>query len=255
LIAGDVHRVQPDERAERMMMSRSMAGADAKEFKEESLGEYHRYTLPRELDVPSNSTQQLTLFPSAQNLKVRKELVTSGWERGGYGRDPHLDSNDVGPATSTVGVYYSFENTEGAGLGLPLPAGKVRVSQADGAGSAEFIGEDVIGHTPRGETVRLFTGTSFDVTAQRTRTDFKVNGAGREARESFTVTVKNGKQTPVTVLVKEALWRWSGWTVESASVDGAAVKPEKTSATVITQPVTVPAGGKSVFSYTVHYSW
>lgn len=256
LIAGDVHRVRPEERAERMMMARGgLAAADAKEFKEESLGEYHRYTLPRQLDVPSNSTQQLTLFPTAQNLKVRKELVTSGWERGGYAREPFLDGNDMGPTSSTVGVYYTFENTEGAGLGLPLPAGKVRVSQADGAGSAEFIGEDVIGHTARGQPVRLFTGTSFDVTSQRTRTNFKVNGAGREAHETFAITVKNGKQTPVTVLVRENLWRWSGWTIENANVDGKAVEPEKTSATVVTQQVTVPAGGKTVFTYTVHYSW
>jgi hypothetical protein len=41
-------------------------------------------------------------------------------------------------------------------MGMPLPAGRIRVSQQDKAdGSLEFIGEDTIKHTPKDEDVRV----------------------------------------------------------------------------------------------------
>ena len=65
---------------------------------------------------------------------------------------------------------------------MPLPAGRMRVSQLDAAdASLEFIGEDSIDHTPKDETVRVKLGSAFDVVGERKQTDFTVDTKARVA--------------------------------------------------------------------------
>src|SRR5208282_510724 len=72
-----------------------------------------------------------------------------------------------------VKVFYRFKNEQKAGLGMPLPAGTVRVYQADSQGGAQFAGEDAINHTPKDETLRIYVGNAFDVVCERKQTDYK----------------------------------------------------------------------------------
>ena len=50
-------------------------------------------------------------------------------------------------------------------LALRLPKGKLRFYRRDTDGHLEFIGENTIDHTPKDETIRIFTGNAFDVVA------------------------------------------------------------------------------------------
>jgi hypothetical protein len=150
-----------------------------------------------------------------------------------------------------VDVWLSFRNDKTSGMGMPLPAGRIRVSQQDKAdGSLEFIGEDKIDHTPKDEDVRVRLGTAFDVVGERRQTDFVLNSKGRVMEESFEIKVRNHKKQPVDVVVRESLYRWSQWSLIQQSVPS-----EKKDAQTVEFPVRVAADGEAIVSYRVRYTW
>ncbi|MBS0400303.1 MAG: DUF4139 domain-containing protein, partial [Proteobacteria bacterium] len=150
-----------------------------------------------------------------------------------------------------VDVYLEFRNEEKAGLGIPLPKGRVRVSQVDAADqSLEFIGEDVIDHTPKNERVLVKLGSAFDVVGERRQVDFSVDTKARWMEEEIEIRVRNHKSEPVEVLVKENLYRWTHWNIKTAN------KPfDKEDARTVYFPLKVAAEGQEVVRYRVRYSW
>jgi hypothetical protein len=137
------------------------------------------------------------------------------------------------------------------GLGIPLPAGRIRVAQLDKAdGSLEFIGEDVIDHTPKDETVLVKLGSAFDVVGERRQVDFSIDTKGRWMEEEIEVKLRNHKAEPVEVIVKENLYRWSKWQIKTST------QPyEKVDARTIHFPLTVVKDGEAVVRYRVRYTW
>jgi hypothetical protein len=252
LIAGDVHRAQPVPQAVLRAKVYEMAVADAAApgFEEKSFFEYHLYTLGRPATIPNNSTKQIELFDSATRVPAKKQLVYYGGDFGFYGA-PMMD-RELGPASNTkVDVWLKFRNDKASGMGMPLPAGRIRVSQQDKAdGSLEFIGEDRIDHTPKDEDVRVKLGTAFDVVGERTQTDFVVNTKGRVMEEAFEITVRNHKDQAVEVVVRENLYRWSQWTLVQQSQPS-----EKKDARTVEFPVKVAADGEAKVTYRVRYTW
>jgi hypothetical protein len=137
-----------------------------------------------------------------------------------------------------VQVYYQFKNEEKAGLGMPIPAGTVRVYQSDSKGGVQFVGEDRIDHTPKDEAINLKIGNAFDLVCERKQTDFQ-KIASNVYEVEYEITLRNHKTAPVTVEVNEPIggtWRMlqssHEWTRTSASAarfavpvspDGAAV--------------------------------
>jgi hypothetical protein len=254
LVAGEVNRAPaaPMAAAAPMMKTMRVAEAVSDGFQESSLFEYHMYTLGRRTDLPNNSTKQLELFPSAIGVGCKRELVfTAGpgpWRW--YGA-PVTDQGFGATQPGTVGAYLEFKNDKSNGLGIPLPAGRVRVNQASKTdGSLEFIGEDLIKHTPRNENLRIKLGESFDVVGERKQTDFKVDINAKWIEESFEVSVRNRKQEATTVVAREYLYRWSGWSIKSSSRDYV-----KRDAETIDFNLNIPADGEAKFSYTVRYTW
>lgn len=256
LIAGDVQRIQP-----RAPMSyqfgadRSKAmTSDAAGFEEKSFFEYHLYTLPRRTDVLANTTQQITLFPTARDVDVERVLVYYGLPQAahwGFGAEPHMDRNLGNPSNKKLDVYVRFKNKKADNLGMPLPKGKVRVYKEDAAdGTLEFVGEDLIDHTAKDETVLIKLGQSFDVVGERTQTDFQAGKGRRTMTESFKIEIRNHKDKPQKVVIKENLYRWMSWEITQSSDNF-----EKTDARTIHFDVTVPANGEKTVTYTVRYKW
>jgi hypothetical protein len=202
LVAGDVNRVPEYALAKGRAagaMDRMAANAP---MAEESLLEYHLYTLDRPTTIAENQTKQVALL-YASGIPARKELVLHGndyYYRSSYG--------DLGQKMK-VAVYVEFENRESSKLGMPLSKGVIRVYKKDSAGNAQFVGEDQIDHTPRNEKVRLKLGESFDVTADKTQTDFRIlpyQGKGARVYESaYQIVLKNAKKEPVSVTVQEPI--------------------------------------------------
>ncbi|HXV40327.1 MAG TPA: hypothetical protein VD701_05125 [Steroidobacteraceae bacterium] len=252
LIAGDVNRVQPKAFPQAAITARmvAMEAADAG-FDEKAFFEYHLYTLGRPATIPNNSTKQIELFEKTARVPAKKQLVFHEGGLGGLHGGPYLD-RDLGQGQHTkVDVWLSFRNDKASGMGMPLPAGRTRVSQQDKAdGSLEFIGEDKIDHTPRDEDVRVKLGTAFDVVGERRQTDFSVNSKGRLMEEAFEVKVRNHKEQAVEVIVREYFYRWSKWTLLEQSQPSV-----KKDARTVEFPVKVPAGGEAVVTYRVRYTW
>ena len=250
LVAGEVNRAQPAPPPYVKSAMRAVTMEDAG-FQEKAFFEYHLYTLGRSTTIPNNSTKQIELFDGAKRIPARKKLVYYGAQGLGWGGAPMVD-RDYGPASNTeVDVWLEFRNEKQAGLGMPLPAGRIRVSQLDIAdGSLEFIGEDTIEHTPKDEDVRVKLGVAFDVVGERTQTDFSVDSRGRVMEEAFEIRVRNHKDQPVEVVVRENLYRWSNWRVLSSSMDY-----DKKDARTIEFPVKVAKDGEAVITYRVRYSW
>jgi hypothetical protein len=221
-----------------VMMAEAAAPAP---MAEESLLEYHLYTLDRPTTISENQTKQVALL-SASQIPARKELVLSGAEYyyiAQYG--------EIGTKLK-VGVFIEFDNKEASKLGMPLPKGTLRVYKKDNAGNAQFVGEDSIDHTPKNETVRLKLGESFDVTADKKQTNFKLlpnPQKGHSAYESeFEFTLKNAKKEKMTVLVQEPIG--GDWKIVNESHPH-----NKANSHLAVWKIEVPAEGKTTLSYKV----
>ena len=243
LVAGDVNRIQPAMQRE-MMMDKAMGTVEAgvaPRMAEQSLFEYHLYTLDRPTTIAANQTKQVALL-SASSVPVTKELVLEGapyYYQSSYG--------DLGDKLK-VGVFVSFDNREANHLGIPLPKGIMRVYKQDAEGRAQFVGEDEIDHTPKNENVRLKLGESFDVTGHRKQTDFKSLGRDERHRSvfesAFEIKLKNAKKDAATVIVREPMP--GDWEMVSSSLPY--TKPASGTAEF---KVPVPAEGETVLTYRV----
>ena len=255
LMAGDVHRApQPQIRGvRRRAKTFAMAeAAIAPGFEEKAFFEFHLYTLGRPTTLPDNSTKQIELFPAAHGVPCEKVLVYygQGYRMPMYGR-PMMDRNFGLQSNKKVDVYLRFKNEKEIGMGMPLPAGRIRVSQLDTAdGSLEFIGEDVIDHTAKDEEVLIKLGSAFDVVGERVQKDFKADNRRDWIEETIEIKVRNHKDEAVKVIVKESLYRWTNWKITENSHDF-----EKIDSRTIYFPVTIKKDGEVTISYTVHYSW
>lgn len=201
LVAGDVNRVSQPRAAQHrnVRMMESMA-KDSAEMAEESLFEYHLYTLGHKTDVLQNQAKQVALL-SASRVPVNKEFMLQGSE--------HYYYNKYGVIADKlkVGVFVEFENKKNNDLGIALPKGIVRVYKNDSSGNAQFIGEDRIDHTPKDETIRLKLGDAFDVTAKKKQTSYRKESAigkySHAASSSYEVEIHNAKDEDVVVKVLE----------------------------------------------------
>jgi len=242
LVAGDVNRVREEMRlAAKAGRMRDVAEAPAASMAQESLFEYHLYTLQRPTTIADNQTKQVALLSGA-GVPVAKELLLQGSDY--YYRS---SVGHVGQKMK-VGVYVQFENREASRLGLPMPKGVVRVYKKDSAGNAQFVGEDRIDHTPKNERVRLKLGEAFDVTADKKQTDFKrrepTNRASYVHESAYEIVLKNAKKEAVSVVVREPVP--GDWTMLEETQ-----KHRKAAAGTAEWSVRVPAEGSAALKYRV----
>jgi hypothetical protein len=243
LVAGDVNQVQDEMRfANRQMKGELLAmAAPAPRMVEESLLEFHLYTLDRPTTIAENQTKQVSLL-AASAIPARKELLLPGanyYYGSSYG--------DLGQKMK-VGVFVEFDNKESAHLGMPLPKGVIRVYKRDSSGNAQFVGEDNIDHTPKNEKVRLKLGEAFDVTADKKQTDFKrLPDPSKHIalyESAFEILLKNAKKEAVTVTVQEPIP--GDWKITNENH-----KHEKAASNTAVWHITVPAEGSAKLNYRV----
>ena len=256
LIAGDVHRAPQPQPGYRMSGAKPRRMALAEQnygFEEKAFFEYHLYTLGRPTTLPDNSTKQLELFPTARGVPCEKVLVYYGLAQGyrGFFSSLMTDRNFGTQSNKKIDIYLRFENRKEDGMGMPLPAGRIRVSKLDPADNTlEFIGEDKIDHTPKDETVLIKLGSAFDVVGERKQIDFKIDNKRDWMEETIEIKIRNHKDEPVDVIVKETLYRWTNWRITDETHEY-----EKQDSRTIHFPVTVKKDGEVTIGYTVKYSW
>jgi hypothetical protein len=242
LVAGEIHQVTPLVEMEAMggaMKTRNAAAAP--QFTQEGFSEYHLYSLERRTSIQNNESKQISLL-NGTGVPVEKYLMVEG--QAYYYRNPQGIGNAI---PQPVKVYYRFKNDPRSQLGMPLPAGTVRVYQADSKGGIQFVGEDRISHTPKDETVKIYVGNAFDVVCERKQTDYKKLASNLYEME-YEITLRNHKDGPVTVEVREPVG--GDWDVVNSNF-----KPEKLDATTIGFQIPVEKDGTAKLTYRVRVKW
>ncbi len=230
LIAGEVHRVREEMIPLRLGKGEAMEmAAGAPQFEEKPFFEYHLYTLLRPSTIKDNEIKQVSLFPTT-NVKVKKIFTYDGARE-----------------EKSVKVEVEFKNSQAEGLGMPLPKGKIRVYKADVDKSLEFVGEDLIDHTPKDEKVRVFLGNAFDIVGERKRTDFKQISTD-VTEESYEIKLRNHKEEAVEVVVVEHLYSYTNWEIIESNF-----KYEKKDAGTIEFKIPLAKDEEKILNYTVRY--
>ncbi len=242
LVAGELNRVREIGVAGGVAGDRAMAmKAAAPQFQQESFSEYHLYSLGRKTSVEDKETKQISLLQGS-GVPVEKIFMVNGQSY--YYRNQQIPG---APLKDPVLVYYKFRNEEKNGLGIPLPAGSVRVYQKDSKGGILFAGEDRIDHTPKDEDVNIHIGNAFDVVAEHKQTDYKRIDTHTWEME-FEITLRNHKDAPVTVQVNEPIG--GDWEMLSSTY-----KYTKTAAFAAQFIVPVAKDGTSVLKYRIRARW
>ena len=240
LVAGEIHRAVPS--APRPAMEAMMAkSAAASQFQQEGFSEYHLYTLGRRTSIQNNESKQISLL-NASGVAVEKYLSVEGQTY--YYRNSQGIGN---PIPQPVKVAYRFKNEEKVGLGMPLPAGTVRVYQADSKGGVQFVGEDNISHTPKDESVKIYVGNAFDVVCERKQLDYKKISSNQSEME-YQISLRNHKDTAVTVEVREPVG--GDWEVVNSNF-----KWTKLDATTIGFSIPVEKNDAATLDYRVRVKW
>ena len=240
LVAGDLNRVQPAV-AGAMARDMVMKAARAEQFAQENFSEYHLYTLGRKTSVEDKETKQISLLQGS-GIPVAKHFVVNG-QNFYY----HNQQNPGSPIKDNVMVFYKFKNDEKSGLGMPMPAGNVRVYQKDSKGNILFVGEDRIDHTAKDEMLSIHIGNAFDVISERKQTDYKRVDTHTWEME-FEITLRNHKDSAITVEVNEPIG--GDWEMVNSSY-----KYTKTAAWAAQFNVPVAANGTSVLKYRIRAHW
>ncbi len=253
LIAGEVHRApQPVSAPARARYQLEAAGLAEPGFEEQSFFEYHLYTLGRPASLPDRSIKQLELFPAATGVNCHRLLVfDAGYRAWRASGQPYTTPQNPFPTKGDVKVYLEFDNRQDNGLGIALPAGRIRVSQLNpDDGNLEFIGEDLIEHTPRNERVSVQMGNAFDVVGERKQLEFRWSKDDQWMEESIEVRLRNQKEERAQVKVREAMIRWTNWNIKQASHDF-----ERLDAGTIEFVLDIEPEREVVLTYTVRYEW
>src|SRR5687767_9467668 len=241
LVAGDLNRVKQALGRVAMDSVAKFAAPAAQRMAQEAFSDYHLYTLDRKTMINNNETKQVSML-GATSFPVTKRYVVNG-QQFYYRNAQHPGA----PIKDVVQVFYQLKNEAKSGLGEPMPAGIVRVYQADSRGGLQFVGEDRIDHTPKDETLNLKIGNAFDVVAERKQIDFQ-RVASNVYDVEYEVTLRNHKAVGITVEVNEPIG--GSWRMLTASH-----KWTKNDAWAAQFMVPVAADGTAVVKYRVRVTY
>jgi len=258
LMAGDLNKVQPRQSAMYQAGAGGgfvqSAGPGAPPVTEKAFDEYHLYTLEHPTTLHDRETKQVEMI-RATGIQAKSVYVYDGfkiepmYQNWTYENIRQQESYGT-LSNPKVWVMQEFKNSSENHLGMPLPKGRVRFYRRDDDGQLEFTGENNIDHTPKDETLRLYTGNAFDLAGERTRTEYRFDFNGRWIDEAFEIKLRSHKTTPVDIRVVEHLYRWSSWDIVKNSDNY-----KKNDSKTIEFPVTLPPDGEKTITYKVHYSW
>ncbi|MBL8631438.1 MAG: DUF4139 domain-containing protein [Rhodospirillaceae bacterium] len=245
LISGQVNRAAPrpvpmPKVARRGGTEMMAMAAPAADMQEQSFGGYHMYDIATPVSIENNRTKQLSLL-GGTGISAQQEYIVRGEA---YYYQQQLPER---PPVSQAETVITMKNDKASGLGLPLPAGVVRVYGQDADGAPQFLGESQLEHTAEGADIRIVTGRDFDVTAQREQKSF-VRASDRVSLAAWTVTLRNAKAKPVTVKVVEPIA--GSWEITRETLPR-----DKSNAQMAQWTVTVPARSQVALDYSVKITY
>ncbi len=244
LIAGQPNIASSSGGGARPMMMKAMASEayDGGLPEQTSLGDYRSFLIDAALQLPDASVTQVPLYASSDISCERSWIVENG---SAWSPDkPTLSQGSGARSTSMVTSALRFSAKDN------LPAGYLRVLTRDRDSQIEFLGENRVADTAKGQPVDITLGNAFDLVATRERTAFSVDRGAREMNESFRLTLSNTGDNARTVTVREHPNRWNNWQVASSSI-----KPNRKTPDLLEFQIPVAAGGKTTLDFSITYSW
>jgi hypothetical protein len=256
LMAGDVAKIIPADKfrggvGRAYAMNQTIAVEP--QVTQKAFDDFHLYDLNRTVALRDGEIKQVQ-FIEATGVSLKRSYV---YDSAAENLQPYYGGQvnqqrdfGISQGNGKVHIVEEFKNSEANHLGIPLPAGRVRLYRRDTDGQMEFVGESTIQHTPTEDTVKLTTGSAFDVKGTRRQTDFHIDQHARTVDETFEIKLTNQKQQPVTVAAIEHLYRGDNWEIATRSSEYT-----KLDSHTIQFPLNVPAKGETTLTYTVHYTW
>ena len=151
----------------------------------------HIYPIGIRVNLNESSRKQIEFLPKVYGVNVNKKTYFVSIDTGGYSQENLKFQSKI-----------SFLNSKNNRMGIPLPAGTVRVFKKDQAdGSLEFIGESNIRHTPRDENVTVTTGNAFDLVGKLTAISRTSVTNGYDATMQLNVTNRSGKPADMVLIL------------------------------------------------------
>lgn len=244
LVAGDVnqvrHRAPVPLEAERRLPR--IAQAKSASVAQETLFEYHLYTIGRPTTIKNNQSKQIALLEEDGGICVKRLVLEPMPSRFYWNRSGQVYKK------KSVGVYLWFKNDKESNFGLPKPAGIIRVYKKDKSGFTQFLGEDRISHTPENEEIEIKMGDAFDVTADRKQTQFSFVASPDKNRRiyenEFEIKLKNAKDKDIIVKIMEHIP--GEWKILRESHPH-----EKEDASTIFWQVKIPAKSEKILTFRV----
>jgi hypothetical protein len=254
LMAGDVNKVKDGrERVQYEMLAMAKSRADVSpSVQQKSFDEFHLYTLQNKTDLRDKEIKQVE-FLTTSGIKSTLRYVYNGRNSNNrhYNTEYRRSNRSYGAQShEKVVVVREFLNTKENKLGVPLPKGKVRFYKENDDGDIEFVGENLIDHTPKNEEVKIITGNSFDLKGERKQVDFRYHSNHRQVDEKFMITIKNRKDIPVQIRVVEHLYRWNNWEITNSTHSYI-----KENSDTIHFDVDLKPNEEKELNYSVKYSW
>lgn len=210
----------------------------------ESVGDLHAYPIKGATTVVQDQMNRLLMLSSTQILVVRNYTSVAPQLSFWYDDPEWGSARQSRRRSAEVGV--EFENTEKAGLGVPLPRGTVRVYEPDRSGSLRYAGASQIQDTPKDQKLSLTLARAFDVHAEPRI--LEVRRLNRKVvRKRAQIVLHNEKGSAVEVRVVQPFG--SPWKVVSQSHPH-----QRRDAQHAQWKIAVPSDGRVTLAYTVDVS-
>ena len=224
-------QIKPQFRGNRKFSSAAMAVEPGMQLADESsLGDYHIYDFPDRLDFGKNEHITVRLYVP-KLIDYSKSYVFKNAER----------SQKEEP----LEIEFQVKNTVDNNLNIPLPQGRIELYQST-EGGLEFTGEDQVKQTPKGETVTITAGRSFDVIGKRKVLNFERQRKSEEA--SIEVLITNTRDEKIPVRLEEQIR--GDWVIKEASDNYI-----KRDASTINFLFSLNAGDTKSVTYTYRKEW
>jgi hypothetical protein len=259
LMAGDIAKIKPRNSeygiARAFQTGRSVTVYPGPEVTQKAFDDFHLYDLNRTVSLREGEIKQIQ-FIEAAGVTLNRSYVYDGADASRppntqYGNHFAQDRGyGLNSDNTKVSILEEFKNAQANHLGIPLPAGRIRLYRRDADGQMEFVGESTINHTPTEDTVKIATGSAFDLKGSRRQTDYHIDQRNNTLDETFEIKLTNQKPQPVEVNVLEHLYRGGNWEIGEKSAGYT-----KLDSHAIQFPIQVPAKGETSITYSVHYTW
>ncbi len=233
LVAGDIH-LEAEMPGQEVMVKRARPAKPR--IEEKKFFEYHMYDVKRRTSIKNNHRKQIQLLDIG-HVAVKKRYILKG------NTDYYYSEYRKRTARKEIDVFIEMINDQKSGLGIPLPQGLVRVYKKDGPDTFIFIGEDSIDHTPENETIKVKTGSTFDIVSERKQTDW-VRIAEGVFESTLEVTIRNHQDVDAIVTVMEPVP--GDWRVLETTHDF-----RKTSSGEVEFDVAIPSRKETVLRYRI----